>query len=242
VILSDILLSIVVVKWTISTPIFQFCKTSVLTDSRSTYISDFYSYRYFASEGFLPGYNFPRLPLSAFIPARRRKEGKDEFLSRPRFLAISEFGPRAVVYHEGSQYQINRVILPISEEGIVVSYMKQCQHCGFIHPENENNCFDKCERCGEELTFAYRDLFKMENVSTRRRQRINSDEEERLRLGYEIKTGFRFAFKNGDPICTEAIAYGAEDVLVQPEMDKDLLRIRDKTCLRQGVFSGILRL
>ena len=33
--------------------------------------SDFYSYRYFASEGFLPGYNFPRLPLSAYIPARR---------------------------------------------------------------------------------------------------------------------------------------------------------------------------
>jgi hypothetical protein len=30
VILSDILLSIVVVKWTISTPIFQFCKTSVI--------------------------------------------------------------------------------------------------------------------------------------------------------------------------------------------------------------------
>lgn len=33
--------------------------------------SDFYSYRYFASEGFLPGYSFPRLPLSAFIPGRR---------------------------------------------------------------------------------------------------------------------------------------------------------------------------
>ena len=32
--------------------------------------SDFYSYRYFASEGFLPGYNFPRLPLSAFIPGQ----------------------------------------------------------------------------------------------------------------------------------------------------------------------------
>ena len=37
----------------------------------SLYQSDFYSYRYFASEGFLPGYNFPRLPLSAFIPGRR---------------------------------------------------------------------------------------------------------------------------------------------------------------------------
>ena len=30
--------------------------------------TDFYSYRYFASEGFLPGYSFPRLPLAAYIP------------------------------------------------------------------------------------------------------------------------------------------------------------------------------
>jgi hypothetical protein len=35
--------------------------------SESTMQSDFYSYRYFASEGFLPGYSFPRLPLSAWI-------------------------------------------------------------------------------------------------------------------------------------------------------------------------------
>ena len=33
--------------------------------------SDFYTYRYFASEGFLPGYSFPRLPLAAYIPAVR---------------------------------------------------------------------------------------------------------------------------------------------------------------------------
>ncbi|MCP4692190.1 MAG: DEAD/DEAH box helicase, partial [Desulfobacterales bacterium] len=42
--------------------------------------SDYYSYRYFASEGFLPGYNFPRLPLTAFIPGRRGKTGREEFL------------------------------------------------------------------------------------------------------------------------------------------------------------------
>jgi hypothetical protein len=77
--------------------------------------SDFYSYRYFASEGFLPGYSFPRLPLSAFIPGRRQAQGNDEFLSRPRFLAISEFGPRNFIYHEGSRYVINRVILPVSD-------------------------------------------------------------------------------------------------------------------------------
>jgi hypothetical protein len=37
----------------------------LLTETKNVVQSDFYSYRYFASEGFLPGYNFPRLPRSA---------------------------------------------------------------------------------------------------------------------------------------------------------------------------------
>ncbi|MGH2509971.1 MAG: helicase-related protein, partial [Ktedonobacteraceae bacterium] len=96
--------------------------------SERTEFSEFYSYRYFASEGFLPGYNFPRLPLSAYIPARRTKQ-RDEYLSRPRFLAIAEFAPRAIVYHEGSRYIINRSLLPMREDrsGILTSAVKQCE-------------------------------------------------------------------------------------------------------------------
>lgn len=60
--------------------------------------NDFYTFRYLASQGFLPGYNFPRLPLMAWIPASgRAKSGQDDsgsMVSRPRFLALSEFGPR----------------------------------------------------------------------------------------------------------------------------------------------------
>ena len=67
----------------------------LLTEAQGIYEGDFYSYRYFAAEGFLPGYNFPRLPLSAYVPGRGGHKGRDEFVSRPRFLAISEFGPRA---------------------------------------------------------------------------------------------------------------------------------------------------
>src|SRR5574340_579199 len=49
--------------------------------------SDFYPYRYLASEGFLPGYNFPRLPLRALVPS-----GKDmHVIDRPRFLGLGEF-------------------------------------------------------------------------------------------------------------------------------------------------------
>src|SRR5690606_5967889 len=54
--------------------------------------TDFYSYRYLASEGFLPGYSFPRLPLRAYIAARKGKSTEVEFIHRPRFIAIREFG------------------------------------------------------------------------------------------------------------------------------------------------------
>lgn len=176
----------------------------LLTDLQNVVQSDFYSYRYFASEGFLPGYNFPRLPLSAYIPGRRRKKGRDEFLSRPRFLAISEFGPRAIIYHEGSRYIINKVILPVEEEGVLITSVKQCEYCGYLHPERDDNGPDLCERCKKPLTKVLRELFRLQNVSTKRREKINSDEEERLRLGYDLKTGFRFAHINGHPCCCVA--------------------------------------
>ncbi|MDO5537588.1 MAG: DEAD/DEAH box helicase, partial [Desulfovibrionaceae bacterium] len=72
---------------------------------------DFYSYRYFASEGFLPGYNFPRLPLTACVEVQRENQApQNETISRPRFLAISEFGPNSCIYHEGNKYTISRVL------------------------------------------------------------------------------------------------------------------------------------
>jgi ATP-dependent helicase YprA (DUF1998 family) len=164
--------------------------------------SDFYSYRYFASEGFLPGYSFPRLPLSAYIPGRQIKGGRDEFLSRPRFLAISEFGPRSFVYHEGSRYIINKVILPVSEdaeEPVATQRAKQCGSCGYLHPLADPAGPDLCERCSAPLDGAIDDLFRLQNVSARRRDRITSDEEERMRQGFEIRSGIRFVEHGGQP-------------------------------------------
>jgi len=161
--------------------------------------SDFYSYRYFATEGFLPGYSFPRLPLSAFIPARRTSQ-RDNFLSRPRFLAISEFGPRAIIYHEGSRYLIHQVIMPVTadaNEGPLTTGIKQCNHCGYVHPSNFQINYDLCERCDAPLEPALESLLHLQNVVTRRYDRISADEEERLRMGYEIRTGVRFSERDG---------------------------------------------
>jgi len=164
----------------------------LLTEIENVVQSDFYSYRYFASEGFLPGYNFPRLPISAYIPGRRVKQ-QDEFLSRPRFLAISEFGPRAIVYHEGSKYIIHKVMMPLEDNGgFSTIRAKICDHCGYLHPVTDGDGPDLCEVCHTMLPPAFTNLFRMQNVSTRRRERISSDEEERMQLGYEMLTGIRF--------------------------------------------------
>jgi ATP-dependent helicase YprA (DUF1998 family)/very-short-patch-repair endonuclease len=181
----------------------------LLCESDNMMQSDFYSYRYFASEGFLPGYSFPRLPLSAFIPGRRqvRERSGEEFLSRPRFLAISEFGPRAIVYHEGSRYEINKVILPVGD-GPILGQMKRCEACGYLHsaPEGQPGP-DVCEHCGLSLGMARTNMFRLQNVATRRRERINSDEEERLRKGFDLQTSIRFEERGGKPSPRKADLY-----------------------------------
>ncbi len=182
----------------------------LLTETEDFSQSDFYSYRYFASEGFLPGYNFPRLPLSAFIPARRTKQ-REEYLSRPRFLAISEFGPRSVVYHEGSRYLINRVILSVQEDELMTTRAKKCGECGYLHPIAHGPGPDLCERCRAKLPAAFENLLRLQNVATKRKDKINCDEEERLRLGYEIRTAVRFAERAGVPVrATARVADGAD--------------------------------
>ncbi|MFQ3537088.1 MAG: DEAD/DEAH box helicase [Aggregatilineales bacterium] len=172
----------------------------LLTEVGSLAQSDFYSYRYFATEGFLPGYSFPRLPLSAFIPARRANQ-PDNFLSRPRFLAISEFGPRAIIYHEGSRYLINQVIMPVTddEDGPLTLQIKQCSHCGYVHPVKSGVDYDLCQRCQKPLDPPLQSLLRLQNVVTKRRDRISADEENRLRLGYDIRTGVRFRERDGKP-------------------------------------------
>jgi len=201
---------------------------SLLTEPESIAQSDFYRYRYFASEGFLPGYSFPRLPLSAFVPGRVMRSGEEEYLSRPRFLAITEFGPRAIIYHEGSQYVINQVMLPArAAEDIDTIEAKVCENCGYLHPSKAGEGPEKCELCGEDLPAPWRRLFRLQNVVAKRRDRITCDEEERLRMGYDIHTVVRFAERYGLPSYRTATALheGQAIATIQYGQSADLWRV-----------------
>ncbi len=182
-----------------------FTQQNLLLDSRPTMNSDFYTYRYLAAEGFLPGYNFPRLPLMAFVPGRREKVARDSFLSRPRFFGLTEFGPQSIIYHEGSTYRVRRAILSVRDETAVTASAKLpmqaariCPACGYGHFGDQRE-YERCVSCNQRLDGgrSILNLYRIEQVSTRRANRINSDEEERQRQGYEMITTLRFSEENG---------------------------------------------
>ena len=188
----------------------------LLTDAKNAMEGDFYSYRYFASEGFLPGYNFA-FRFQPSFPEEGDHRGRDEFLSRPRFLAVSEFGPQALVYHEGAQYRINKVNVAFEEDSneINKTKMKICSECGYGHHYMEDPGPDTCEElwCDDGVDEEIRDLIKLQNVSTKRVNRITSDEEERQRLGYNLATAYRFEVINGVESTTSAQIKCGEEVL-----------------------------
>ncbi|MEH0985736.1 protein kinase domain-containing protein [Micromonospora sp. CPCC 205556] len=176
-------------------------------DSKSV-LSDFNPYRYLASEGFLPGYSFPRLPLAAYVPTTGRRFGDGDYLQRPRFLAIREFGPGALIYHEGARYQVTRIQLPPEAAGdVVTGAARRCAQCGYHHDVRERA--DRCQMCDEPLGEETTGLLHLHTVYTKRRERISSDEEERRRAGFRLVTSYRFHDHGARPGRRDAIVSDA---------------------------------
>lgn len=160
-------------------------------DGGSQNDGDFSPYRYFASEGFLPGYNFPRLPVRAFLA---RGNGDGVFLSRPRFLALREFGPQNIIYHEGHKYRVTRTMVPAGTMQRRLLSAKVCRTCGAFFETLQT---EVCDQCGTRLSDGGAEtlvnLFEMTTVLAHPTNRITCEEEERQREGYRITTHVQFS-------------------------------------------------
>jgi Lhr-like helicase len=179
--------------------------------------SDFYTYRYLATEGFLPGYNFPRLPLYAYVPATSHGGTKASYLQRARFLAIAEFGPRSLIYHEGRAYRVYKAKLPPgirTEEGgrLATRLLFICDACGASH-EKES---ERCHACHSSLAGVHpiRNVLRIDNVETQPVERITSNDEDRQRQGYDIQTVFSWPMREGLIDVTSAISVDSKGTVL----------------------------
>jgi len=153
----------------------------------SNTLSEFYPYRYLASEGFLPGYNFTRLPLRTYIPVGN----SGAYVSRPRFLALKEFGPGNLIYHNGSKYRIEQLLKQDIENSRTEA--KIVNSSGYFLEGAEKN-FEICPLTEVALNNTNSEiitqLLEMSETRTEEQNRISCEEEERLSHGYEMKTYF----------------------------------------------------
>jgi hypothetical protein len=146
------------------------------------------------------------LPLLAYIPARRGNIGRESFLSRPRFLALGEFGPYSLIYHEGSQYRVTKALLTITSQDQVTEGARLATEVARLCPVMRLWPLPFAARCRPLLSLValslaaaeeVKNLYRIENVSTKRAERITANEEERVRQGYEMQTTLQFAEAEG---------------------------------------------
>ena len=140
---------------------------------------------------------------SMLMCRRRLRVQRAAYLQRARFIAISEFGPRSLIYHEGRAYRVYKAKLPPgirTEEGgrLPTATIYVCDECGAAHNNDEP---ERCHACDAPMGGIHpiRNVLRIDNVETRPAERITANDEDRQRQGFEIQTVFAWPLRDGVP-------------------------------------------
>ena len=179
---------------------------------RSTELSEFYPYRYLASEGFLPGYNFTRLPLRVFLPTG---DSAGEFVSRPRSIALREFGPLNIIYHNGRKYRVSQLVIQDAESALTEAKISTKTGYFMTGDEAKNSTcpFSGIDLSDNSQKEHIHNLVEMSESRAEEIDRISCEEEERVSRGYEIKTYFSVDGGHTERI-RKAVAKTSENALL----------------------------
>jgi superfamily II DNA/RNA helicase len=178
----------------------------------SSELSEFYPYRYLASEGFLPGYNFTRLPLRIFLPTA---DTHGEFISRPRSVALREFGPLNVIYHSGRKYQVRQLV--VQEADTALTEAKISTKAGYFLVGDQLQ-LEKCPLSGVSLSDNankqhLHDLMEMTESKAEEVDRISCEEEERASRGFSIQTYFSIDGGDMDRVTRASLKAGDDSLI-----------------------------
>ena len=152
-------------------------------------LNEFYPYRYLASEGFLPGYNFTRLPLRIFLPSGSTA---GEYISRPRSIALREFGPHNIIYHNGRKFRVTQLVTQDADSMLMEA--KVSSRSGYFLMGDQLG-MSACPFSGLDLSDNankehLHDLLEMTESRGQETARITCEEEERISRGYQLQHFF----------------------------------------------------
>jgi hypothetical protein len=174
--------------------------------------SEFSPYRYLADEGFIPGYNFTRLPIRIFIPSGSTT---GDFISRPRPIALREYGPLNVIYHGGRKYKVSQLVTQDAESSLTEA--KISTKAGYFLT-GEQKDLEICPFSGVSLADNankehLHDLLEMSESRAEEIDRISCEEEERNSKGFDLQTYFSVDGGQFDRI-RKAVVYSTETRLL----------------------------
>lgn len=144
--------------------------------------SEFYIYRYLADEGFLPGYNFPLIPLRANL----NKDGDPVIIQRPKQVAISEFGPGNIIYHGGSKYSVTKILKNDLSDHLQTADINKESGVLFLGSKNISTDVDPILKTPILERKRLGNLIEIDSVQAEPRDHISCEEEERRRYGYVV--------------------------------------------------------
>ena len=160
----------------------------------------------------MPGYNFTRLPVRVFLPT---SDSSGEFVSRPRPIALREFGPLNIIYHSGRKYRVCQLVVQDAESALEEA--KISKKAGYFLTKEQKD-LEICPFSGVSLADnANKEHlhYLMELAESRAEEvdRISCEEEERVSRGFDIKTYFSVDGANFERV-RKAVAHTSDNSLL----------------------------
>jgi len=178
----------------------------------SSAIGEFYPFRYLAAEGFLPGYNFTRLPIRLAL----EKGDSIEYIERSRSIALTEFGPENIVYHNGEKFRVSSIMLP--NGSLSLHKATVAKNSGYFILDKDMDTanvdpFTDVPLADPSTRTEYGELVDMTESKGRPIERISCDEEDRTQEGYQVRTYFSYPRGTGHLLSQLLRSASGDDLL-----------------------------